>query len=148
MRKRLIKKLDYKERNWLYKAIFRMIVADKAVAKEEVDELMETLRMVAGKDIKDFSVITSSPEFLEPLKPLKRIPFEHSFIILSEIIRVAAIDYNLAIEEQELLQEIISLLDFKQDALGDVMDWARNLAQINREELELKEVLKQKYLSG
>ena len=141
MRQRLIKKLDYKERHWLYKAVFRMILADKTVAKEEVDELLDTLRRIAGRDIKDFTEITHSHEFMEPLQRLKGIPFDHAFIIVAEIIRAASIDCHIALEEEELLREILSLLDFNEGALTKVLDWAKKLARINSEEFSLKEEL-------
>lgn len=146
MRNRLIKKLDYKERQWLYKAIFHMIMADKTVAHEEVDELLETLKRVAGKDIDDFKAVTCSPEFLSPLKPLKGIKFDHAFIILSEIARVAAIDSLIALEEEELLKELISLLDFTENAVERVLQWTKRLAVINKQEDQLKEELKPHYL--
>ncbi len=147
MRKRLIKLLDYKERRWLYKAIFRMIIADKNVAKEEVDDLLEALKMVAGKDNIDITEIPKSPELLKPLKPLNGIDYNHAFIILTEVVRVAAIDSKIVLEEEELLKEILALLDFDETALTKVMEWSRRLAIVNREEDELKEELREDYKS-
>lgn len=146
MRNRLIKNLDYKERQWLYKAVFRMILADKNVAKEEVDELMESLRRVAGRDFKDFAEVTHSPEFLERLGPLKGICYEHAFVILAEIVRVAAIDSRVVLEEEELLKEVLSLLDFDESAVDKVVQWAKKLALVNAEELKLQEELVAHYL--
>ncbi|MBU2510077.1 hypothetical protein KJ966_02025 [bacterium] len=147
MRKRLIKILDYKERQWLFKAIFRMIISDKNVAKEEVDDLLESLKLVAGKEIVDITEISKSPEFLKPLKPLKGIDYHHAFIILTEVVRVAAIDSKIVLEEEELLKEILALLDFDETALTKVMEWARRLAIVNREENELKKELREDYQS-
>ncbi len=146
MRQRLINTLDYKERQWLYKAIFRMILADKNVAAEEVEELTESLRRAAGRDIKDFKEVTHSPQFLERLKPLKGISFEHAFIVLAEIVRVAAIDSKVVLEEEELIKEILSLLDFGEEALEKVMEWAKKLARVNAEEESLKTELITDYL--
>lgn len=146
MRQRLINELDYKERQWLFKAIFRMTLADKNVAKEEVDELLESLRKAAGRDIKDFKEVTHSPKFLERLKPLKGISYEHAFIILAEIVRVAAIDSKVVLEEEELIKEILSLLDFREEALEKVMKWAKRLALVNAEEETLKTELIAHYL--
>lgn len=145
MRKRLIKELDYKERLWLAKAIFRMIVADKNVAKEEVDDLLESLKRIAGKEIVDVSEVTRSPEFMQPLQPLKGVDYHHAFIILAEIVRVAAIDSKVVLEEEELLKEILELLDFDRSALDKVLEWARRLAIVNQEECELKEELRDAY---
>ncbi|MCG8333307.1 MAG: hypothetical protein MJE63_02250 [Proteobacteria bacterium] len=148
MRNSLIKKLDYKARQWLYKAVFQMILADKNVAKEEVDSLLESLRRVSGKDIKDFSQVTSSPEFLVPLKPLRGISYDHAFIIVAELVRVAAIDSRIALEEAELLKEVLSLLDFDNRAIQKVVKWAKQLATVNAEEHYLKEELLSYYLSS
>lgn len=147
MRNRLIKLLDYKERQWLYRAVFQMILADKNVAKEEVDELLESLRRVAGRDIKDFTEVTHSPEFLSRLKPLKGICYEHAFIILAEIVRVAAIDSRIALEEEHLLKEVLSLLDFDDRAVEKVVKWAKQLALVNAKEKDLKEEMLGHYLS-
>jgi len=73
MRKRLIKQLDFKERQWLYSAVIRMIIADKSVAKEEVEELKETLTLIAGKELKGVKEIIGSPELMAPLRPLNNI---------------------------------------------------------------------------
>lgn len=148
MRNSLIKKLDYKARQWLYKAVFQMILADKNVAKEEVDSLLESLRRVSGKDIKDFSQVTSSPEFLVSLKPLRGISYDHAFIIVAELVRVAAIDSRIALEEAELLKEVLSLLDFDNRAIQKVVKWAKQLATVNAEEHYLKEELLSLYLSS
>lgn len=123
-----------------------MILADKNVAAEEVEELTESLRRAAGRDIKDFKEVTHSPQFLERLKPLKGISFEHAFIILAEIVRVAAIDSKVVLEEEELIKEILSLLDFGEEALEKVMEWARKLARVNAEEESLKTELITDYL--
>jgi hypothetical protein len=145
MRKRLIKQLDYKERQWLYKAIFQMIMADKSVAREEIDELKYTLRQITGKDLKDYSGIVKSAEFLIPLKPLKNITFDHAFIMLMEIARVSAIDSDFVLAEEELITEILSLLDFEESAVNKVIQWTKKLAVINKEEEDLKKELENSY---
>lgn len=124
-----------------------MILADKNVAKEEVDSLLESLRRVSGKDIKDFSQVTSSPEFLVPLKPLRGICYDHAFIIVAELVRVAAIDSRIALEEAQLLKEVLSLLDFDDSAIQKVVKWAKQLATVNAEEHYLKDELLVHYLS-
>ena len=145
MRKRLIKQLDYKERQWLYRAIFQMIMADKTVAPEEIEELTDTLRQVAGKDLKDYSYIVNSAEFLSPLKPVKNITFHHACIMLMEIARVAAIDSTVVLEEEELISEILSLLGFEESAVNKVIQWTKKLALTNKEEEELKKELENSY---
>lgn len=145
MRKRLIKQLDYKERHWLYRAIFQMIMADKTVAPEEIEELTDTLRQVAGKDLKDYSYIVNSAEFLSPLKPVKNITFDHACIMLMEIARVAAIDSTVVLEEEELISEILSLLGFEESAVNKVIQWTKKLALTNKEEEELKKELENSY---
>ncbi len=141
MRKRLIKKLDFKERQWLYKAVISMIIADKTVATEEVDDLKDTLKMVAGKELKEIGDYINSKDFLDPMQPLHNIDFENAFIILTEIARVAAIDSKIVLEEEALLQEILSLLDFREDDIERVMAWTKKLALINKEEDDLKNEL-------
>ncbi|MCP4754603.1 MAG: hypothetical protein GY866_27280 [Proteobacteria bacterium] len=142
MRKRLVGLLDYKERQWLHKAIMKMIVADKSIAQEEVDDLKETLKMLAGTELKDLKKFITSSEFSVPLQPLKNIEYEHAFIIVMEIARVAAIDSKVVLDEAELLKEILSLLDFNKAAVNKVMDWTKKLALINQEEDRLKDELK------
>ena len=124
-----------------------MIIADKNVAKEEIDDLMESLQKIAGKELQDITEVTKSPEALSPLKPLKGISYQHAFIILTELVRVAAIDSKIVLEEEELLKEVLSLLDFDQAALEKVVKWGQKLATINQEENELKGELESDYLS-
>ena len=145
MRERLIKQLDYKERQWLYKAIFQMIMSDKSVAREEIDELKYTLRLITGKDLKDYSSIVNTAEYLVPLKPLNNISFDHAFIILMEIARVSAIDSDFVSAEEELITEIMSLLDFKESAVNKVIQWTKKLAKINKEEENLRNELGNSY---
>ena len=142
MRKRLINNLDYKERQWFYKAVIQMIIADKNIAPEEVDDLKDTLKMIAGKELKDFKDIVTSPDFSIPLRPLKNISFESAFIIIMEIARIAAIDARFVLEEKELLTEYFSLLEFDEDSLKKIMTWTEKLALLNKEEESLKEALK------
>ncbi len=145
MRKRLIRQLDYKERQWLYRAIFQMIMADKTVAPEEIEELTDTLRQVAGKDLKDYSEIVNSAEFLTRLKPVRNITSDHACIMLMEIARVAAIDSSVVLEEEELISEILSLLGFEESAVNKVVQWTKKLALANKEEDELKKELENSY---
>jgi len=145
MRKRLINSLDYKERQWFYKAIIQMIIADKSIAPEEVDDLKDTLKMIAGKELKDFKDILTSPDFAIPLRPLRNIGFESAFVIIMEIARIAAIDSRFVLEEKELLKEYFSLLEFDEDSLKKVMEWTEKLALINKEEATLKGELEKAY---
>ncbi len=145
MRERLIKQLDYKERQWLYKAVFQMIMSDKSVAREEIDELKYTLRLITGKDLKDYSSIVNSAEYLIPLKPLNNISFDHAFIMLMEIARVSAIDSDFVLAEEELITEIMSLLDFKESTVNKVIQWTKKLAIINKEEGDLRKELENSY---
>ncbi len=145
MRKRLIKQLDFKERQWLYSAVIRMIIADKSVAKEEVEELKETLMLIAGKELKDVKEIIKSPELMAPLRPLNNIKFDHAFIMLTEVARVAAIDSKVVLEEEELIKEIMSLLDFDESSVDKVIGWTKRLALVNKEEENLKDSIRDSY---
>ncbi len=145
MRKRLIKKLDFKERQWLYSAVIRMIIADKSVAKEEVEELKETLMLIAGKELKGVKEIIGSPELMAPLRPLNNIKFERAFIMLTEVARVAAIDSKVVLEEEELIKEIMLLLDFNESSVDKVIAWTKRLALVNKEEENLKESIRDSY---
>ncbi len=129
----------------MYKAIFQMIMSDKSVAREEIDELKYTLRLITGKDLKDYSSIVKSAEYLIPLKPFNNISFDHAFIILMEIARVSAIDSDFVLEEEELITEIMSLLDFKESAVNKVIQWTKKLAIINKEEEDLRKELENSY---
>ncbi len=145
MRKSHIKKLDFKERTWLFRSVISMILADKSIAKEEIEDLKDTLKMIAGKELKELGDYVQSPNYQVPLRPLPFIDYDHAFIILMEIARVAAIDSVIVLEEEELLKEVISLLDFDKKAINKVMKWTKRLALINSEEKKLKEELKQFY---
>lgn len=145
MRKRLINNLDYKERQWFYKAVIQMIIADKNIAPEEVDDLKDTLKMIAGKELKDFKDIVTSPDFSIPLRPLRNIDFESAFVIIMELARIAAIDARFVLEEKELLKEYFSLLEFDEDSLKKIMAWTERLALLNKEEETLKEELKSSF---
>ena len=119
-----------------------MIIADKNIAPEEVDDLKDTLKMIAGKELKDFKDILTSPDFSIPLRPLRNIGFDSAFIIIMELARIAAIDARFVLEEKELLKEYFSLLEFDEDSLKKIMEWTEKLALINKEEETLREELK------
>ena len=122
-----------------------MIIADKAIAPEEVEDLKETLKIIAGKDLKDLKEIVTSSDFSLPMRPLQNIGFESAFIILVEIARTAANDSRFVLEEQALLKEYFSLLDFDEESLNKVMKWTEKLALINKEEEALKQDLKKTF---
>ncbi len=145
MRKRLINQLDYKERKWLHCAIIRMIIADNSIAEEEVEDLKKTYAQMVGKDAVNPREVFSAPDVSMPLKRPGNISYEHAFIMLSEIVRVAAIDSKVVLEERELLKEILSLLNFKAEAVSKVLQWAKRLALANKEEEILKNSLRDYY---
>lgn len=145
MRRLLINKLDYNQRQWFFKAALQMIVADKTIAPEEVEDLKDSLKRCAGKDMDDLKTIFTSPEFSKPLKALKNIPFENAFIILAEIARLAAIDSKFVLEEEDLLREFFALLDFHTDGIEKLIAWTRRLALVNQEEDQLKQELSKYY---
>ena len=142
MRRYLINKLSYSERNWLLKAIVKMVLADTPVVKEEIEELKESILLYAGKEVKDFKQFLSSAEIRLPLKPLTGASYDDAFSILIELAKIAAIDCQFAKEEAQLLKEILSLLDFDDKAVQKVVNWAKRLASINDEEQKLKLELK------
>lgn len=145
MRKLLISKLDYKQRQWFFKAALRMIIADKTIAPAEVEDLKDSLKQCAGKDMDDLKAIFTSTEFAKPLTPLKSIPFENAFIILTEIARLAAIDSKFVLEEEDLLREIFSQLNFQEEGIEKLLVWTRKLALVNKEEEQLKKELETFY---
>ncbi len=59
--------------------------------------------------------------------------------------RIAAIDSKIVLEESNLLGEILSLLDFKKEAVEEVVKWAKRMALVNKEEDQVKLKLKQYY---
>ncbi len=142
MRKRYIAKLDYNERQWFFKAAILMIIADKSVAEEEVEELKLTVQQMAGPNYKGIADVLKSPGLMTPLKPLKNIKYEKALIIIFELARIAALDSKVVLEETALLNEILSLLNFKKEAVDDVIAWAKRLALVNKEEEKLKDELK------
>ena len=146
MRQRLINKLDFKEREWFFKAAILMIIADKSVAEEEVEELKTTLRHLAGNDTQSIEFALKSPKMMTPLKPLRNIKYENALIIIFELARIAAIDSKIVLEESNLLDEVLSLLDFEKKAVKNVVSWAKRMALVNKEEEQLKTDLKQFYL--
>jgi len=145
MRKRFISKLDYHERQWFFKAAILMIIADKSVAEEEVEELKQTVQQMAGPDYQGVADILKSSFMTTPLKPLKNIKYDKALIIIIELARIAALDSKVVLEESTLLDEILSLMDFKKDAVDVVVKWAKRLALVNKEEENRKNELKQFY---
>ena len=145
MRKRAISKLGYLERQWFFKAAILMIIADKSVAEAEVEELKQTVQQIAGPDYQGVADILKSSYMMTPLKPLKNISYDKALIIIFELARIAALDSKVVLEESTLLDEILSLLDFKKDAVDIVVKWAKRLALVNKEEENLKKDLKQFY---
>jgi len=148
MRRELIHQLDYKERKWLYKAITRMVIVDKAVLKQEIEDLKESLAGLSGAETKDLKHVIEDPDFKLPLRKLDNISYESAFIILSEIARLAAIDAKVAQEEKILISEILQLLSFDAEATDQIVSWMENLAKVNLEESRLKDALSKHYLGG
>ena len=142
MRKYLINQLSYNERHWLLKAIVKMVLADTPVVKEEIDELKESILLYAGKEIKNYKEFLSSAEIRLPLKPLTGASYDDAFSILIELAKIAAIDCRFVQEEEQLLKEILSLLDFDNKAVDKIVKWAKRLATVNDEEQKLKLELK------
>ena len=119
-----------------------MVLADTPVVKEEIDELKESILLYAGKEVKNYKEFLSSTEIRLPLKPLTGASYDDAFIILIELAKIAAIDYQFGKEEEQLLKEILSLLDFDDKAVEKVVNWAKRLASVNDEEQKLKQELK------
>jgi len=119
-----------------------MVIADAPVVKEEIDELKESVLLYAGKEVKNFKQFLSSTEMRSPLKPLTGASYEDAFSILIELAKIAAIDCQFVREEELLLKEMLSLLDFDNKAVDKVVNWAKRLAEVNHEEQKLKQELK------
>ena len=145
MRNRLIAKLDYTERQWLFKAVVQMIISDRSIATEELEDLKGSLKQLAGPEFDDIGTALKSPALMGPLKVLNNIRLENALIIIFEISRVAAIDCKLVLEETNLLDEVIAKLGFNDEAAVAVLEWTRKLAEINRKEDELKELLSKSF---
>ena len=141
MRKELIHKLDYNERMWLYKAIARMVIVDKEVVMCETEDLRESLVGFSGSNNKDFKSVLKDPDFILPLKKLNNLKYEHAFIIVSEIARLASIDGKIVAAEENFMKELLELLCFKEEAAKSLTNWMINLAKVNKEEMVLKEKL-------
>ncbi|MFH2131419.1 MAG: hypothetical protein ABIK68_13670 [bacterium] len=142
MRRHMINQLNLKERQWLLKAIIKMVLADTPIVKEEIEELKESILLYAGKEVKNFKEFLSRPEIRLPLRPLSNASYDDAFNILIELARIAAIDCRFVEEEEALLKEILSLLDFDDKAIEKVVNWTKRLAVINDEEQKLKQELK------
>lgn len=123
-----------------------MVIADAPVVKEEIDELKESVLLYAGKEVKNFKQFLSSTEMRSPLKPLTGASYDDTFSILVELAKIAAIDCQFVREEELLLKEILSLLDFDDKAVNKVVNWAKRLAEVNDEEQKLKQQLKSHFL--
>ncbi len=122
-----------------------MIIADKSVADEEVEELKQTIQQMAGPEYQGAVDILKSSNMMSPLKPLKHIKYENALIIIFELARIAALDSKIVLEEASLLDEILALLDFEKEAVKKIVNWAKRLALVNKEEEQLASEMKDLY---
>jgi len=138
VRQDIIAKLDSEERNWLYKAIGRMVMADKKVESTEQRILFWALAGLAGSsDMTAIKKAMSSAYFMSPFKPLVGLPAVRAWDIFSEVVLTASTDSEFSPEEKKLLRQIIECLGFV-NGKHELMAWAEQMAAAFGKEIELK----------
>ncbi|OGG97947.1 MAG: hypothetical protein A2508_09955 [Candidatus Lambdaproteobacteria bacterium RIFOXYD12_FULL_49_8] len=136
MRRQIISRLDQEQRTWLFKAIGRIIMADKKVDINEQAELFDALSLIADEhQIADAKRVLASADFLAKFTPMQHIPRDKAWDIFSELIRTAVSDAELAQEELDLLNQIMDALGFKKEARAALFSWVEKMVNLRSEEL-------------
>ena len=136
-----IDKLNFEERRWLYLVIWRMILSDERVDEEEYSDLREAMRWVRKSEMEELERLAKSMDDDLPLEPLENLTADKAITLLMEIVRVAAIDGQLAIIEISIIEKVGKLLGFDESALKRVGVYAQQLTAAMAEKKDLSQIL-------
>lgn len=123
--------LSAKERKWLYTAIWKVIVSDGQVSKEEFHDLSEAMSWVPRAEFDALNAAEMETLSRFPLPPLEGLGFEKAFLMLTEVIRVAALDARLMLGELAFIEQFAKLLGFEERAVERALEWAEQLRQVS-----------------
>ena len=141
MRFDIINRLEPEEQKWLFKAVGRMVMADKKVEAAEQKVLFEALAGLAGSgDVAEIKKAMSSAFFMSPFKPLPMLPPKRAWDIFSVVVQTASGDGDFSSEEKDLLKQIMECLGFV-NCRSELMAWADQMAASLGKEKELQDRL-------
>ncbi len=131
-----VNELSGRQKRWFAHAIGGMISADGKVADAEKEYLREAVSFL--EDTKDVTEILHEVDqgSLPELKPLA-VGRELGFHMLSTLVVIANADRELSDAEVAYLRKIGTLLEFPNDFVEEVVQWAQTLVKAAAEEHRL-----------
>ncbi len=132
---------------WFARAVVRMIMSDKILHRKEWKSLKLSIQKLGlDVDIEDvFAMLqentNTNPEEFR-LESMASIPLETRVKMAIELAKIAAIDKEAISYEMDFLRKASSLLGLNQIFINKIIEWANDLAKLNRDEKELYELSK------
>ncbi len=134
-------------KEWLSKAIIRMILEDNQLHTSEVNRLTQTLkRLNIDADLECITdLITKNTggqiEFLK-LEPLLNVEIDIRFKMVMELAKTAALDLKIVKCEEDRFVKMASLLGFSPTYSRRIIAWAQKYVELTSEEAELEKMAK------
>lgn len=119
------------ERKWLYTAIWKVIVSDGQVSKEEFHDLREAMAWVPQEEFEALRSAEAEQMSRFPLARLEGLEFDKAFLMLTEVIRVATADARLLLGELTFIEHFGQLLGFEERAIERALEWAEQVRQVS-----------------
>lgn len=141
-----VHELSYEERKWLYVAIWKLIVVDGRVTSEEFEDLRQAMSFVRKDEME--ALEAQAEKDLKPFNPgnLEGLSFERALVMMLEMLRVASIDGELALEEQAYIEGFAHLLGFASDqAKQTFLDLGQEMTLIEQRKIALRRDLRPQF---
>ena len=129
---------------WLARAIVRMILSDNVLHRMEWKNLKTSMQHLGLEmdldeiyDLMDANKSVPPEEF--KLESFSNIPIAQKTKMLIKLAKVAAIDQDVVSNESEFFRKATSLLGMNQAFADKLLEWAEDLAKVNKKENKLHE---------
>ena len=133
--------LSNEQKTWMYKAVLRILLADKNIDASEMMTTREALAFL-GLEINlntIMNLINNGEKHLQLYKV--ELPYDAAFIIASECISAGAVDTKLSSSEIKELQNILELLQFSAPGIEKLIEWGLQLSKSYSQGIVLKKHL-------
>gem|GEM_PF-2714889 len=133
-------------KEWLAKAIVKMVMIDGSVAEGELDSLRNAMAYLGIEP--DMGVLVSNLKNRDKLQLAQlKTNAKNGTRMLIALARVASLDDRLAERERDFFVNAAELLGFVPEFAEHILKWANNLKKLNVQESKLYD-LGAKYRAG
>ena len=133
--------LSNEQKTWMYKAVLRILLADKNIDASEMLTTREALAFL-GMEINlntIMNLINNGEKHLQIYQV--ELPYDAAFTIASECISAGAIDTKLSPSEIKEIQNILKLLQFSASGIDKLIEWGLQLSKSYNQGVVLKQHL-------